>query len=75
MLITLNHMRQMPLAENRTGYCSKGARLFADRHGLDWEAFCHDGIDESVLLATGDYQAEQVVIFARHLEGANNGEG
>jgi hypothetical protein len=71
MIIRLEHMRQMPLAQGRTGYCSKGARLFAERNGLDWESFCRDGIDEAVLLATGDYQAQQVVEFAHQLEGVD----
>lgn len=68
MRIYLHHMRQMPLG-GRTGYCARGARAFAEHYGLDWDDFCQHGIEAEVLLATGDYQAEQVVEFARQQEG------
>lgn len=29
------------------GYCRRGCREFADRHGLDWERFRHEGLDSS----------------------------
>jgi len=45
--------------------CSRGARDFFRRHGLDWEAFLREGVPAEQLLATGDEMARQVVEVAR----------
>lgn len=45
--------------------CSRGARKFFIRHGLDWSDFLKNGIPASKLEATGDYMALQVVEVAR----------
>lgn len=45
--------------------CSRGARGFFLRHGLDWGRFLTDGVPASELLATGDAQAAKVVEVAR----------
>ncbi|EDQ2494095.1 YhfG family protein [Salmonella enterica subsp. enterica] len=57
--VTLVHVRQ-------AGYCPQGARLFAQRYGLDFRQFIRDGgIDAAVLLATGDAMAVRLVELAR----------
>lgn len=43
------------------GYCSKGQRQFAARHGFDWTDFLTNGIEEELLLATGDHMAQKLV--------------
>lgn len=45
--------------------CSRGTRAFFERHGLDWNAFLHEGIPGSKLEATGDAMAKRVVEVAR----------
>lgn len=45
--------------------CSRGARAFFQRHGLDWQKFLKDGLPAEVLEATGDAMALQVVEVAR----------
>ena len=47
------------------GYCAKGVRAFLAGHGIDWLTFVREGIDEEVLLATGDQMALNVVEQAR----------
>lgn len=48
--------------------CSRGARLFFERHGLDWRSFLSEGIEAEKLIATGDAMALQVVEVARGRE-------
>lgn len=60
MIITTKHARSV-MGPSQTGYCAKGMRLFAERHGLDFALFCKHGVDESVLLETGDAMALLVV--------------
>lgn len=62
MIVTHKHMRCMK-------FCNQGARPFFERHGLDWYDFVQNGIDESILIATGDAMALQVVEYARSVEG------
>lgn len=45
--------------------CSKGARVFFMRHGLDWQTFLREGLPATVIAATGDAMALQVVEVAR----------
>lgn len=73
MKITLQHLRSLPVDSKRSGYCSKGTRLFFQRHELDWDTAKTDGIDEEQLLATGDAQAKAVVEWAHQLETQKNG--
>ena len=63
MRITLAMARSVPHLQGH-GYCSAGMRLFAARHGLDWQKFIREGIAEEELLATGNWLAEQVVQYA-----------
>ena len=54
-------MRIKPEHGMSIGYCAKGMREFATRHGWSWAAICQDGIDEEELLATGDDMAIKIV--------------
>ena len=54
------------------GYCSKGQRAFATRHGFDWLDYLENGIDEERLLATGDYMAQKLVESAHGREKFSN---
>lgn len=45
--------------------CSRGARAFFARHGLDWERFLREGLPADVIEATGDDMALQVCEVAR----------
>lgn len=45
--------------------CRRGAQAFCERHGIDWMAFLRDGVDASVLIATGDAMALNLVEVAR----------
>jgi len=62
--VTLAHARSL---YGHAGYCSRGMRAFAERHGLDWERFLREGIPEEDLLATGDAMAQAVVEHARRM--------
>lgn len=47
------------------GYCSKGMRIFAERHNCSWSKFLKEGVDENFLLSTGDAMAIQIVKKAK----------
>ena len=49
--------------------CSGGARTFFKDNGLDFSDFLKNGIDEEVLLETGDLQAKKVVDYVRKANG------
>lgn len=57
MTITMLHVRKARM-------CSKGARMFFDKHDLNWSSFIKDGICEQLLLDTNDAMAIQVVEVA-----------
>jgi hypothetical protein len=65
LIVTVQHLSSMPSFDNQTGYCARGARAFAQHHGLDWAAFVAHGVAESVLVATGDALAMRLVQHAR----------
>ena len=71
MKITMQHLRTLPIPGKKAGYCSRGTRQFFERNGLDWDAAKREGIDEEILLATGDAQAKAVVDWAHKLEEQN----
>lgn len=50
VIVYMRHVRQIK-------GCSRGARSFCERHGIDWSQFLKDGIPASTLRATGDYMA------------------
>ena len=45
--------------------CGRGARVFAQRHDIDWLEFVKNGIDEAELLRTNDAMAIKLVEVAR----------
>lgn len=45
--------------------CSRGARAFCARHGLDWARFLREGLPAEVLEATGDAMAIKLCEEAR----------
>lgn len=45
--------------------CSRGARQWFGRYGLDWSDFLKNGIDEEEVLSTGDAMGRLVVEVAR----------
>ncbi|WVW77411.1 tail assembly chaperone [Stenotrophomonas phage vB_SmaS_Bhz59] len=45
--------------------CSRGARVFFQAHGLDWDTFLKEGIPAEALEATGDVMALECVRIAR----------
>lgn len=45
--------------------CSRGARAFFKRHGLDWHKFLRDGLPAETIEATRDAMALKVVEVAR----------
>lgn len=49
--------------------CSRGARVFCARNGLDWAEFIKHGLDAKVIEATGDAMAKQLVEVARERRG------
>lgn len=67
MIITLQHLKSMPVAGRRSGYCVRGTRLLLERYQLDWEDAKRNGIDAEVLLATGDAQAIALVDYVKSL--------
>lgn len=59
MKVTMLHVREARM-------CSKGARSFFARHGLDWQKFLAEGIDAKLLEETGDAMALEVVKVAKN---------
>lgn len=58
VLVRLQHARQAQ-------YCCAGVREFCARHGLDFTTLRTVGLDEALLVATGDAMALRVVSIAR----------
>lgn len=58
------HLRGIPYFSARPGYCARGTRAWFARHGLDMRTFAREGLDEAVLLATGDALAIALVRWA-----------
>lgn len=65
MKITLQDARSFPII-TRSGYCARGMRLFAERYQLDWQTFITEGIEEEILLATGDDLAKKIVDWVKN---------
>lgn len=47
------------------GYCNKGLRPVAERHGIDWSDFVKNGIDIERLKHIDDAMLLPVIEFAR----------
>ncbi len=60
MKVFIHHARAI-LGPTGRGYCSRGMRLFAEKHGLNFEDFVKNGVDAEVLLATNDEMAKRAV--------------
>lgn len=58
VMVTMKHIRQCKM-------CSRGARAFFEKHGLDWTSFLRDGVPVETLEQTGDAMAKQVADAAR----------
>lgn len=58
MLVTMQDIRAAKM-------CSRGARDFCVRHGLDWGELIKNGLDAKKIEATGDAMAIKLVEVAR----------
>lgn len=67
MIVTIQHLHSVPTWTGRQGYCHTGAREFFARHDLDWFDFVENGIDEQLLIDTGDALAMLLVEHAREV--------
>lgn len=67
MKVTVEHLHSVPTWTGRPGYCHRQARAFFLQHGLDWQAFLRDGIDDELLVATEDALAIKLVEHAREV--------
>lgn len=61
MKITIDHVRGTKGFNTRGRLCVHGARRWFKDHDLDFADFLKNGIDEEILLATGDAFAIAVV--------------
>lgn len=57
-IVTMRHVRKCCM-------CSRGARAFFERHGMDWGEFLKNGLPVEAFEATGDAMAIQVADAAR----------
>ncbi|PKM31724.1 MAG: hypothetical protein CVV07_01015 [Gammaproteobacteria bacterium HGW-Gammaproteobacteria-11] len=70
MIITIQHLHSVPTWNGRQGFCHRASREFFQRHNLNWFEFLNHGIDERLLVATGDDRALTLVQHA-HAEAEN----
>lgn len=68
VIVTVTHLHTVEGWSDRRGFCSRMAREFARRNGLDWAAFVRDGIPASTLEQTGDAMAIHLAAWARRQE-------
>ena len=61
MIITMKDVRLTEGFSRRKGLCARGTRAWFDKYKLDYSDFLKNGIDEEVLLSTGDAFAIAVV--------------
>lgn len=59
IVVTMAHVRAANL-------CSRGARQWFSKYGLDWSQFVREGLPASTLEATGDALAKKVCDIARN---------
>lgn len=67
MIVTVQHLHTVPTWNGRRGFCHSKSREFFKRHELDWQDFLQNGIEEELLLATGDALALTLVEHAREV--------
>lgn len=65
MIVTIEHLRTVPGFTKKPGFCARGGRRWFARHGLDWSDFVRSGIEDKLLVATGDGLALALVEHAR----------
>jgi hypothetical protein len=58
VLVTVAHLRKARM-------CSRGARMWAQRYGIDYVRFLHEGVPASTLEATGDALGKKLAAVAR----------
>jgi len=68
MCVTMAYTAQSPswskitLSDcRRAGWCRDGLKACCVTYGISWEQFKSEGVDESVILATGDHRAQELV--------------
>ncbi len=61
-MIKMQHVRG-------TFMCSRGARVFFEKHNLDWELFLKEGLPLSSVLKIDDEMARQVIQYALENDG------
>lgn len=54
-------------------FCNRGSRAFCLRHGLNWQTFVQQGIDDSELSHIDDAMLNEVIAYARKRQEVNNG--
>jgi hypothetical protein len=64
MIVTTRDVFTIPGFSKRHGFCRGGARAWFRSHGLDWNDFVRNGIEEEKLLAVGDAFAIATVKWA-----------
>lgn len=74
LIVTFRHLKTIP-SRSGNGFCSRGARPWFQRHGLDWRAFVRDGIPAEQMQATGCGLAEALVAWARECEAKERADG
>jgi len=62
MIVTMRDLREAKI-------CGRGARIFFEKHQLDWRAFVKQGINSEDLSATQDAMALHVVEVANARRG------
>ncbi|CDM42378.1 hypothetical protein [Ectopseudomonas oleovorans] len=67
MIVTIQHLHTVPTWTTRQGYCHRQARAWFVARGLDWGHFLREGIDEQILLDSGDALAIRLVEHAREV--------
>lgn len=60
VVVTIQDMRNIPFG-NKIGYCSRGARIFAQQNNLDMKSFLEKGIPAEKLLSLNDEMANAAV--------------
>lgn len=70
MIVTMEHFRTIPGLSPRPGLCTRGGREWFAQRGMDWGDFVRNGIDDSVLRATGDGLAIALADWAAAEEAA-----
>ena len=57
----MQHVRQVKGFTAKPGFCPRGVRNWCRMRGIDYVDFLRNGIDEEVLLKSGDPMAKAVV--------------